>query len=180
MPYACPITSLLRFIGINIPDSECVQLNSRSSFDLTAAHRMGYKLVDGVVTRELKGKGPAAAMDEDQEDDENADDHDEDVGDHDEEADEDSQSEPLDAPGDDISIDASDSAAEPSVRDLLAQLQPQMSTGFDKLHACLDTVDTSIEALADTQVQLHLRFTRLSTELRDIRRASAPPGDDAA
>ncbi|MQL91061.1 hypothetical protein Taro_023666 [Colocasia esculenta] len=112
MPYDCPITSLLRFIGINIPDSECVQLNSRSSFDLTAAHRMGYKLVDGVVTRELKGKAPAAAMDEDQEDDANDDDHDE-------EADEDSQSEPLDALGDDVSVAASDSAAKPSVRDLL-------------------------------------------------------------
>ncbi|MQM18405.1 hypothetical protein Taro_051396 [Colocasia esculenta] len=159
MPYACPITSVLRFIGINILDSECVELNSPSSFDLTAAHRMGYKQIDGVVTQELKGKAPAAAMDEDREDDEDDDDHDE-------EADEDSQSEPLDAPGDDVSVAASDS--------LLAQLQLQMSTGFDKLHACLDTMDTSIDALVDTQVQL--RFTRLSTELFDILWAYSTPG----
>ncbi|MQL73688.1 hypothetical protein Taro_006054 [Colocasia esculenta] len=35
---------------------EFVDLKSRSSFDLTAAHRMSYKLVDGKVTRDLKGK----------------------------------------------------------------------------------------------------------------------------
>ncbi|MQM15872.1 hypothetical protein Taro_048824 [Colocasia esculenta] len=56
MPFAFPLTSLMRFIGIDIPDSECITLNSRSSFDLTVAHRMGYKLIDGVVTRVISQK----------------------------------------------------------------------------------------------------------------------------
>ncbi|MQM06733.1 hypothetical protein Taro_039560, partial [Colocasia esculenta] len=69
MPYARLITSLLLFIGIHIRDSELVVLKSRSAFDLTAAHRMGYKLLDGVVTRELKGKEQATDEDESNEDD---------------------------------------------------------------------------------------------------------------
>ncbi|MQM12920.1 hypothetical protein Taro_045841 [Colocasia esculenta] len=173
IPFACPITSLMRFIGIDIPDSECITLNSRISFDLTTAHIMGYKLIDGVVTPELKGKAPAIAMDVDHE----IDAADANAVDDDEEADdEDSQSESLDAPGD----SASDADVESSLRDLLAQMQLQMSTRFDKLHAHLDTVDTSIEALANTRVQLQLQLTRLQTELQDTPQAPAPPANDAA
>ncbi|MQL77524.1 hypothetical protein Taro_009944, partial [Colocasia esculenta] len=150
-----------QFIGIPIPDSECVSLNSRNNFDLTAAHRMGYKMVDGVVTRELKGKAPAAAMDEDTEEDEAPGDEDD--------ADEDSQSAPLDVPGD----VASDDAAEPSLRNLIAQLQLQMTTGFNMLNARMDTMDTSIAAL-------DIRMANISTKLHDNRRAPAPPVDDAA
>ncbi|MQM16538.1 hypothetical protein Taro_049496 [Colocasia esculenta] len=173
MPFACPLTSLMRFIGIDIPDSECITLNSRNSFVLTVAHRMGYKLIDGVVTRELKGKAPAVAMDVNRE----VDAADANAANDDEEADdEDSQSEPLDAPGD----NASNADVEPSLRDLLAQMQLQMSTGFDKLHARLDTVETSLEALTVTQVQLQLQLTRLQIELQDTRQAPAPPADDVA
>ena len=140
MPFACQITSLLKFIGISIPDSECVSLNSRNSFDITAASRMGYKLVDGVVTRELKGKAPAAAEDEDFI---GADDQVDDEEDA-EEGDEDSQSEPLDAPGDaGVGV-----AVQPSIRDLLAQLQVQMTQGFERLHERMDTLDTRIDRLA--------------------------------
>ncbi|MQM16460.1 hypothetical protein Taro_049417 [Colocasia esculenta] len=151
MPFACPITSLLKFIGIPIPDSECVSLNSRNSFDITAATRMGYKLLDGVVTRELKGKAPAAAEDEDS------------IVDADqtanEEDDEDCQSEPLDAPGD-AGVDV---AAQPSIRNLIAQLQVQMTHGFERLNARMDTLDT--------------RLDRLATERHATHRA---PEDDAA
>ncbi|MQL86869.1 hypothetical protein Taro_019402 [Colocasia esculenta] len=86
MPYACPITSLLLFIGIHIPKGEMVDLKSRSSFDLTTAHRMGYKLIDGKVTWELKSK-EQAVEEEDLEDEESSD--------------EASHAEPMDAQGDD-------------------------------------------------------------------------------
>ncbi|MQL89775.1 hypothetical protein Taro_022360 [Colocasia esculenta] len=167
MPYACPITSLLLFIGIHIPNCELVTLKSRSGFNLTAAHRMGYKLLDGVVTRELKGKEQATDEDESNEDD----------------VDEDSQSEPMDAQGDEADVVADDQAPdEPSLRDFIsaqmAQMQLQMITVFEHLNARLDHVDTSLEALADTQVQLQIRLTRLSTELHELRQSSAPPGHD--
>ncbi|MQL83435.1 hypothetical protein Taro_015922 [Colocasia esculenta] len=42
-----------------------------------------------------------------------------------------------------------------------------MSTGFVKLNDRLDTVDTSLEVLADSQVQLQLRLTRLSTHVQE-------------
>ncbi|MQM03780.1 hypothetical protein Taro_036568 [Colocasia esculenta] len=60
----------------------------------------------------------------------------------------------------------------------MAQMQLQMTTGFAHLNARLDNVDTSLDALADTQVQLQIRLTRLSTELHGLRQASAPPGND--
>ncbi|MQL68656.1 hypothetical protein Taro_000925 [Colocasia esculenta] len=106
MPYACQLTSLFLFIGIQIPKEEMTVLKSRSSYDLTAAHRMGYKMVDGIVTRDLKGKG-AAGDDGDDEEDEDVDGAE----------DEDYQSEPLDALG-----DATADLPEPSIRELLAQL----------------------------------------------------------
>ncbi|MQM02852.1 hypothetical protein Taro_035624 [Colocasia esculenta] len=68
MPYACPINSLLSFISINIPEGELVTLKSRNAYDLTVAHRMGYKLVAGRVTRTLNGQEP----DEDEEYDDDA------------------------------------------------------------------------------------------------------------
>ncbi|MQL97378.1 hypothetical protein Taro_030068 [Colocasia esculenta] len=83
--------------------------------------------------------------------------------------DEDSQSAPHDVPG----VVASDATTEPSLRDLIAQLQHQMATGFNTLNARMDTMDTSIAAL-DT------RLDNISIELHDNRRAPAPPVDDAA
>ncbi|MQM14475.1 hypothetical protein Taro_047406, partial [Colocasia esculenta] len=128
---------------------------------------MGYKLLNGVVTGELKGKEQATDDDESNEDD----------------ADEDSQSEPMDAQGDEADVAADDQAPdEPSLRDFIsaqmAQMQLQMTTGFEHLTARLDHVDTSLEALADTQVLLQIRLTRLSTELHELRQASAPPVHD--
>ncbi|MQL86503.1 hypothetical protein Taro_019038 [Colocasia esculenta] len=142
------------------------------SFDLTAAHRMGYKLVDGVVTRELKGKAPADAEEDivEEEDENLADDAEDDE-------DEDSGSGSHGMPGVEI---VSDAPAQPSIRDFLAQLQLQMSIGFEQLNTRLDTVDSSLESLANTQVQLQLRMTRLQTQMHDTRQAPAPPEDDAA
>ncbi|MQL87571.1 hypothetical protein Taro_020117 [Colocasia esculenta] len=139
MPYACPITSLLLFIGIHILKGELVDLKSRSSFDLTATHRMGYKLVDGKVSRDLKGK-EKDVEEEDFEDEESGD--------------EDSHAEPMDAQGDD------DNDVE------------------DQLNARFDHVDTRMDALADTHVQIQHRLTRLSTEFHEFRHPPAPGNDD--
>ncbi|MQL74945.1 hypothetical protein Taro_007313 [Colocasia esculenta] len=137
MPYACQLTSLFLFIDIQIPYAEMTPLKSRSSYDLTAAQRMGYKMVDGIVSHDLKGKGPSIVVgDGEDEEDEEVEDEDEA---EDQEA-EDSQSEPVHAPGDGDSIAAGDTATEPSIRDLIAQLQIQMSTGFANLNERLDTV----------------------------------------
>ncbi|MQL87184.1 hypothetical protein Taro_019728 [Colocasia esculenta] len=174
MPYACQLTSLFLFLDIHIPKEEMTALKSRSSYDLTAAQRMDYKMVDGIMTRDLKGKGQAT-VEGDGEDEEGAN---EDEA-EDQEA-EDSQSKPIDGPGDGDSIAAGDTVTEPSIRDLIAQLQIQMSTGFAKLNDRLDTVDTSLEALADSQVQLQLRLTRLSTHVQENSQAPAPPGPDDA
>ncbi|MQL98081.1 hypothetical protein Taro_030783 [Colocasia esculenta] len=169
MPYVCQLTSLFLFLDIPILKEEMTALNSRSSYDLTAVQRMGYKMVDGVVTRNLKGKGPAVAVGdgEDEEEDEDED------GDEEQDT-EDSQSEPLDAPGDGDRIAAGDIATEPSIRELLAQLQVQITTGFATLNDRLDIVDTSLEALADSQVHLQLRLTRLSNHVQENRQAPAP------
>ncbi|MQM02968.1 hypothetical protein Taro_035739 [Colocasia esculenta] len=122
------------------PDAEMTPLKSRSSYDLTAAHRMGYKMVDGIVTRDLKGKGPAIVVG-DGEDEEDEEDKDEDEA-EDQDA-EDSQSEPVDAPRDGDSIAA---------------------------------VDTSLATLADSQVQIQLRLTRLSTHVRFYSRRRKKQG----
>ncbi|MQL72989.1 hypothetical protein Taro_005331 [Colocasia esculenta] len=176
MPYTCQLTSLFLFLDIPIPKEEMTILKSRSSYDLTTAQRMGYKMVDGIVTRDLKGKGQAIAEgdDEDVEDEEAANDDDA------EDEVENSQSEPVDAPGDADSIVAGDTTTEPSIRDLIAHLQIQMSTGFAKLNDRLDTVDTNIEALADSQVQIQLRLTRLSSHVHEDRQAPTPPGPNDA
>ncbi|MQL98713.1 hypothetical protein Taro_031428 [Colocasia esculenta] len=92
-------------------------------FDLTAVHHMGYKFVDGIVTRTLKGQ---VGVEE-----EFADDADDDAG-------EDSQDDPMDAPGANHE-DAEDQAPQDpaqSLRDLItgqmAQLQDQ---DFERLNA---------------------------------------------
>ncbi|MQL88921.1 hypothetical protein Taro_021490 [Colocasia esculenta] len=133
------LTSLFLFLGIIIPEGEMTVLPARSSYDLTAAQRMGYKFMDGVVTRDLKGKSQAVPVD-DEEADEAAD---EEV-DENEVEEEDSQYGPLDAPGD----DAHDVAVEPSIRELLAQLQLQMSTGFERLNHRMDRLDALLDSIA--------------------------------
>ncbi|MQM01213.1 hypothetical protein Taro_033963 [Colocasia esculenta] len=84
-------------------------------------------------------------------------DEEDDIADDGEDANEDSLDEPIDAPGDEDEDAVDDQApAELSLRDFItaqmAQMQLQMTTSFEHLNARLDTVDTSIEALADTQV----------------------------
>ncbi|MQM13681.1 hypothetical protein Taro_046607, partial [Colocasia esculenta] len=144
---------------------ELVTAIQKSSFHAFLNH--------GVVTRELKGKGPSTAIEVD-------DDFDEGEEDEADNADEDSQPEPQDAPEDEDNVSPSSPAStEPSIRELLAQMQLQITTGFDRIHTRLDTIDSGIAALADTQVQLQLRLTRMSIEYHELRRASAPPGDAA-
>ncbi|MQM04467.1 hypothetical protein Taro_037264 [Colocasia esculenta] len=137
MPYACPITSLLLFIGIPIHDHELVTVMSRSAFDLTAIHRMGYKFVDGIVTRTLKGTIPNVEE---------------------------------------------DSAEAPSLWDFIAgqmaQLQLQFTTGSEHLNTRLNHVDTRMEALADTQVQLQHQLTRLSIEFHSFCHPNVLGNDD--
>ncbi|MQM08783.1 hypothetical protein Taro_041644 [Colocasia esculenta] len=156
------VTEFFNNLRQTAADAEMTPLKSRSSYDLTAAQRMGYKMVDGIVTRDLKGKGPAIVMGDGEDEV-----HDEDEDEAEDQEVEDSQSEPVDALGDGDSIAAGDTSTEPSIRDLIAQLQIQMSTGFAKLNEQLDTVDTSLAALADSQVQIQLRLTRLSTHVQE-------------
>ncbi|MQM17491.1 hypothetical protein Taro_050464 [Colocasia esculenta] len=119
--------------GISISDSECITLKSCSSFDLTAAYRMGYKLVDGRVTKTLKGK--EQDIEEESAEDDNG------TGD-----DKDSQAEPMDAQGDDEDAveDQAPQGPAPTLRDFItgqmAQLQNQLTMGFNHLNARLDHV----------------------------------------
>ncbi|MQL83218.1 hypothetical protein Taro_015704 [Colocasia esculenta] len=140
--------------------------------DLYTKARGRYKMLDGVVTRDLKGKAQADEEDEADEDEANEDD-----------ADEDSQSEPMDAQGDEADAAADEQAPdEPSLQDFITaqmvQMQLHMTTGFDHLNARLDNVDITLDAMVDTQVQLQIRLTRLSTELHGLCQASPPLGND--
>ena len=140
MPYACPITSLLIFLGIPIPPSELISLKSRSAFDLTAANRMGYKIVDGVVTRTLKGKEPQGADvstgEEDNEDDE---------------ANEGSDEDPQDEQMPDQAQEFDDVPVPPqqSVHDYLAQIHQEMISGFAQMTSRFDQVDARLNTLDD-------------------------------
>ncbi|MQL88322.1 hypothetical protein Taro_020878 [Colocasia esculenta] len=167
MPYAYPITSLLSFIGIPISDAECITLKSRSAFDLTATHRMGYKLIDGRVIMTLKGKEQDIDKEsaEDAEAVEDADDG------------EDSQPKPMDAQGgnEDALEEQAPPAQEPSLRDFIAgqiaQIQQSITTGFDHLSARFDQlqehVNTRMDALADSHIQIQHRLTWISTEFHE-------------
>ncbi|MQL70151.1 hypothetical protein Taro_002455 [Colocasia esculenta] len=158
MPHACLITSLLLFIGIQIPDSELVTLKSCDAFDLTAAHQIGYKLVDGRVTRTLKGKEDESSGDED-----NADDADQAPM----EVQNDTHTEIPDAP-----------APKDDTPDLRANLNDQ----FVQLHARLDQltehVDTRVDALAYSHVKIQHRLTRLFRDFYELRHPPAPGNDD--
>ncbi|MQL72952.1 hypothetical protein Taro_005279, partial [Colocasia esculenta] len=140
--------------------------------------RMGYKLVDGRVTRTLKGK----EQDIEEESAEDVDDAD------DVEDDEDSQPEPMDAQGgdEDALEDQAPPAQAPSLQDFLAsqmaQMQQSITTGFDHLNARFDQlqehVNTRMDALADSHVQIQHRLNRLSTEFHEFRHPPAPGNDD--
>ncbi|MQL95169.1 hypothetical protein Taro_027831 [Colocasia esculenta] len=48
-------------------------------------------------------------------------------------------------------------------------MQQQMTTGFAQLNARFDYVDTRMDALANTHVQIQHRLTRLSTDFCESR-----------
>ncbi|MQM16858.1 hypothetical protein Taro_049819 [Colocasia esculenta] len=149
MPYACPITSLLILIGIPIPSSEPVSLKSRSAFDLTAAHRMGYKFVDGVVTRTLKGKEQQGVEESyDEEDNEDNEDN--------EESDEEPQDEQMpDQPQEfgDVPM-----PQEQSLRDYLAQLHQQMTSEFAQLNTRFASTDDLSLDVSHVHIQDRLEY----------------------
>ncbi|MQL78872.1 hypothetical protein Taro_011293 [Colocasia esculenta] len=133
MPYACPITSLLTFIGVNIPEGELVTLKFHNSYDLTATHQMGYKLIDGKVIRALKGQEPDV----------------EEESAEDEGSDEDSHAEPMDAQGGDADVPdvPAPQVAAPDIQsfmaDQLAQMTQLFTTRFDQLNTRMDNLADS-------------------------------------
>ncbi|MQM15699.1 hypothetical protein Taro_048651 [Colocasia esculenta] len=78
IPYACPITSMIQFVGVSLTANEVITLKSRSAYDITTATRMGYKMINGRVHRTLKGQADEEQEDEDTE--EATEQDDEDVG----------------------------------------------------------------------------------------------------
>ncbi|MQM07577.1 hypothetical protein Taro_040418 [Colocasia esculenta] len=137
MPYVYPMTSLLSFDGIQFTPGELVTLKTRNAYDITTTHRMGYKMVDGRVTRTLKGQESDA--EEDTEDDE--------------ESEADSHLEPMDVQGGDDGPNAEQvpPAAPQDIWDFMAD---QMALLTKHFNARYDQLNTRMDALADAQVRM--------------------------
>ncbi|MQM07806.1 hypothetical protein Taro_040651 [Colocasia esculenta] len=119
---------------------------------------MGYKLVDGRVTRTLKGQ-EQQAKDESSGNEDNDDDSEPDLMEV--------QSEPA--------ADILDAPAPPADT---PDLRTYLTTHFAGIHARLDQltehVDTQMDALADSHVQLQHRLTRLYIKFRESRHPNTP------
>ncbi|MQM08018.1 hypothetical protein Taro_040868 [Colocasia esculenta] len=117
-----------RTIILKSTKGEIVSLKTRNAYDITTAHRMGYKMIDGRVTRTLKGQEPEA--EEDSEDDEDSD--------------ADSHPEPMDVQGGDEGPHAEQvpPAAPHDIRDFMddqmARLTQHFNARFDHLNTRMD------------------------------------------
>ncbi|MQL98975.1 hypothetical protein Taro_031690 [Colocasia esculenta] len=149
-------------ILMQIVTGELVTLKSHNSYDLTAAHQMGYKLIDGRVTKALKGQEPDV----------------EEESVEDEGSDEDSHAEPMDAQGGDADVPVAPAPQvaaldiETFMADQLAQMTQLFTARFDQLNMRMDN-------LADSQANLEQKLDHLTKDFHDFCHPIVPRNDDA-
>ncbi|MQL92855.1 hypothetical protein Taro_025488, partial [Colocasia esculenta] len=174
--YACPITSVIKFVGVSLTANEVITLKSRSAYDITTATRMGYIMINGRVHMTLKGQADEEQEDEDTE--EATEQDDEDVG-----ADE----AHIDIPQE-VHPDIPTASQVPMSRDLKEFFAEQFNQLQSTLIEKLDQLNNRMEAIEENQGHMQRQLDTMDygmmrlhddyQNLRNFYNTRDPQGDN--
>ncbi|MQL93677.1 hypothetical protein Taro_026322 [Colocasia esculenta] len=170
IPYACPITSVIKFLRVSLTPNKVITLKSRSAYDINTATRMGYRMINGRVHRTLKGQENEQQKDEGREEDG------EDVG-----ADEASEEDDIHQ---EVHPHIPTTSQVPTSGDLkeffaeqFTQLQRNLRYEFDHLNNRMNAIEENKGHMQRQLDTMEYEVMRLHDDYQNLHRPT-PPGDD--